>query len=132
MIQSLFSVKDKVVLITGSGRGIGLTIAEGYLPAGAKVVLNNTKIDAMISLVERLRTHGGKAFGYTFDVSNQTEVQRNINLIEQEVGPIDIVFNNAGVHRRAPLEELSLADWRQVLDINLTSAFLVGQAVEKR
>ncbi|MGI6739533.1 MAG: SDR family oxidoreductase [Christensenellales bacterium] len=132
MIQSLFSVAGKIVFVTGSGRGIGLAIAKGYIAAGAKVVLNNTRSDVLEELVAHLRSQGGDVYGYSFDVSNEQEVLRYIDKIEQEVGPIDVLFNNAGIQRRAPLDQMTLNEWQDVLNVNLTSAFLVGQAVAKK
>lgn len=132
MDTSMFSVAGKIVLITGSGRGIGFSMAEGYLRAGAIVVLNNTQPAAMAELLERLRGEGLPAHGYSFDVSDQAAVQHHVELIEREVGPIDVLINNAGIHRRAPLMDMTAEDWRTVLDVNLTSAFLMGQAVARR
>lgn len=132
MVNELFGVENKLVLITGSGRGIGLCIAEGYLKAGARVVLNNTQPEAMEALLLKLRAQGFEAYGYSFDVSSQEEVLHHVERIERELGPIDVLFNNAGIHRRAPLMDMSVEDWRRVLEVNLTSAFMVGQAVARR
>lgn len=132
MQQDLFSVRGKIVFITGSGRGIGLALARGYLEAGAQVVLNNTKPEEMTKLVARLWAEGLSAHGYSFDVSLQEDVTKHVDLIEREVGPIDVLINNAGIHRRAPLADMTAEDWRKVIDVNLTSAFLVGQAVARK
>ena len=70
-----------------------------------------------------LRSQGGDVYGYSFDVSNEQEVLRYIDKIEQEVGPIDVLFNNAGIQRRAPLDQMTLNEWQDVLNVNLTSAF---------
>lgn len=132
MQNNLFDVSNKIVLITGSGRGIGLSLAKGFLSAGARVVLNNTKADALAELVKKLRAEGLDAYGYTFDVSDPEAVARHVDLIEREVGPIDVLINNAGIQRRAPLIDMETSDWKKVLDVNLTSVFLMGQAVARK
>ncbi len=129
MYNPLFDIEDKIALITGSGRGLGLCYAMGYLKAGAKVVLNDVNQEKLDNTVAGLKKEGYKAFGYCFDVSNEEQVREAVDKIEAEVGPIDIVINNAGIHRRAPLSEMTVENWRKVIDVNLTSAFIVGQAV---
>lgn len=128
---SLFSVAGKTVLITGSSRGLGYAYAKGYAEAGATVILNGTDAAKLEAAVRSLRGEGHTVFGYGFDVSDKGAVQANLSRIENEVAPIDILINNAGIHRRAPLVDMSDADWRRVIDVNLTSAFLVGQAAAK-
>lgn len=131
MYNPLFDIEGKIALITGSGRGLGLSYAKGYLKAGAIVILNDIVQEELDATVKQLQEEGYKAYGYAFDVSDEAAVNEAIEKMEQEVGPIDIVINNAGIHRRAPLEEMTAANWRKVIDVNLTSAFLVGQAVAK-
>ena len=133
MENALFDVSGKIVLITGASRGLGLAYVTGYLRAGAVVVLNDVLPDALADAVERLRQEGyPQAYGYCFDVSDEEAVTRNIDRIEQEVGPIDVLINNAGIHRRHMLMDMPLADWRKVIDVNLTSAFIMGQAVARK
>ena len=129
MYNPMFDVGGKIVLITGSGRGLGLTYAKGYLKAGATVILNDVVEETLKEVVAGLREEGYNAYGYCFDVSDENSVKDAVARIEAEVGPIGVLINNAGIHRRAPLAEMSAADWRKVIDVNLTSAFLVGQAV---
>lgn len=132
MGSNLFDVSGKIVVITGSGRGIGLSLAKGFLEAGARVVLNNTKAGALEKLVRELRESGLDAYGYTFDVSDPQAVAEYVDRIEREVGPIDVLVNNAGIQRRAPLIEMTNDDWNKVLSVNLTAAFQMGQAVARR
>lgn len=132
MYNPLFDVEGKIVLITGSGRGLGLCYAEGYLKAGATVILNDIVAEELDKTVKRLQDEGYKAYGYAFDVSDPAAAIPAIDKMEEEVGPIDVLVNNAGIHRRAPLEEMTIDQWNLVLKVNLTSAFVVGQAVAKK
>lgn len=132
MYNPLFDVEGKIVFITGSGRGLGLAYAKGYLEAGATVVMNSTGHEKLATTVEELRKEGYKAFGYAFDVSDEAQVIENVEKIEAEVGPIDILINNAGIHRRNLLMDMSSEEWGKVINTNLNSAFYVGQAVARK
>lgn len=125
-MNNLFNVANKVVLITGSTRGIGLNLAKGFLNAGAKVIINGRDAQKTTEVASQL---GKNAFSYSFHVSDKQQVTKAIDLIEKEVGPIDVLINNAGIQRRAPLEELSVENWETVLNVNLSSAFYVSQRV---
>ncbi len=131
MENNLFDIKGKVVLITGAARGIGNSFAEGFLKQGAKVVLNDIREELLSESVNRLKAEGYDACGYCFDISDEKQVIANISQIEEDAGPVDILLNNAGIQKRTALEELSTEDWKKVLDINLTSAFIMGKAVVK-
>ena len=131
MIEQMFGVQGKLVLITGAGQGLGFTFAKGFARCGARVVLNDVVPDRLEPAVSELRKLGGVAEARAFDVSQADEVERAVQEIEEQVGPISVLVNNAGIHRRAPLEEMSIADWQKVLDVNLTSAFIVARAVVK-
>ncbi len=131
MDSHFFDVQDKIVLITGSSRGIGLAFAKGFLQAGSTVILNDIDEKQLAATVQKLQNEGYKAFGYSFNIADEEQVQTSIASIEQEVGSIDVLINNAGIQKRGPLEEISSSDWRQVIDVNLTSAFLMGKAVVK-
>ena len=130
-MNDLFNVEGKVVLVTGSGRGLGLAFAQGFAEAGATVVINDIDETAMKKAVEEIKGLGARTAGYLFDVSKGAEVAENIPRIEEEVGAIDVLVNNAGIHRRAPLEELPEESWRAVIDVNLTGPFLVAQQVAR-
>ncbi|MBE4906887.1 glucose 1-dehydrogenase [Bacillus luteolus] len=127
-MMDLFSVKDKVVLITGSTRGLGLSFAKGFAQAGAKVILNGRDPIQVQQVVQSLE---GTTFGYAFDVCDKTAVAEAVDKIEAEVGPIDVLVNNAGIQRRGPLEELTMEDWETVIDVNLNSVFYISQCVFK-
>lgn len=131
-MNGLFDLTGKIILITGGGRGLGFSFAKGYVQAGARVVLNDINQAELDKALPALRELGGDVAGYCFDVSDEAGVEKGIAAIEAEVGPIDVLVNNAGIHRRAPLDQMTAADFRKVVDVNLTSAFIVGQAVAKR
>ena len=126
---ALFSLAGRRALITGSGQGIGLTLARGLAAAGASLVLNDRDPARLAAAVAQMRAEGFTAEGRAFDVAQSTEVEAALAPLENEVGAIDILVNNAGIHRRAPLESMPLELWQQVLDVNLTSAFLVTRTV---
>ena len=128
-MNDLFNVKGKVVLITGAGRGLGFAYAKGFAEAGATVVINDIDKELMEQAVDEIRNGGGSAEGYTFDVSDSSQVKENIAQIEKDVGSIDVLINNAGIHRRGPLEELPEEDWREVINVNLNAAFIVTKCV---
>ena len=112
MDSHFFDVQDKIVLITGSSRGIGLAFAKGFLQAGSTVILNDIDEKQLAATVQKLQNEGYKAFGYSFNIADEEQVQTSIASIEQEVGSIDVLINNAGIQKRGPLEEISSSDWR--------------------
>lgn len=132
MIDILFGLRGKVALITGSSHGLGFAIARGLGQAGASLVLNGRNEEKLQSAVSVLSGEGLTVSGYAFDVANEEQVQRKIALIEEEVGPIQILVNSAGIQRRAPLETVEESTWREVIDINLTGVFLASKHVARR
>jgi gluconate 5-dehydrogenase len=125
----LFSLRGRRALITGSGQGIGFTLARGLGAAGAELVLNDIDAERLKAAVERLESENIAATGLLFDVTNGDQVETALAGIRDSDAPIDILINNAGIHQRAPLESMSLAAWQAVINVNLTSAFLVTRAV---
>ncbi|CAI2768500.1 gluconate 5-dehydrogenase [Flavobacterium collinsii] len=130
MINSLFDIKGKVALITGSTHGLGMAMAKGLGEAGAIIVINGNssqqKIDAAVA---ELQKDGIHAVGYKFNVTEEMEVIAAVRQIENEVGPIDILINNAGIIKRIPLIEMEVADFKEVIDIDLVSPFIVSKHV---
>lgn len=124
-----FALHGRRALITGSGQGIGLTLARGLAVAGAELVLNDIEAARLDHAIAALREEGFTASGRLFDVTSSAEVNAAVADIHDVIGPIDILVNNAGIHRRAPLESMPLETWQAVIDVNVTSAFLVTRAV---
>jgi gluconate 5-dehydrogenase len=133
MPSSPFDLSGRVALVTGSSRGIGRTLAEGLLVAGAVVVLNGLDQDRLRRTSVALAGQFGeeRVHHRAFDVTDETATQTAVDAIEAEVGPIAILVNNAGIQHRVALFDLELADWRRVVEVNLTSAFLVGRTVAR-
>jgi gluconate 5-dehydrogenase len=132
MSLEMFDLTGHRALITGAGQGIGFTLARGLGQAGAALVLNDLNEKRLDAAVAELRSEGLTVDGRVFDVTEPEQVEAAIDAIEADVGPIDILVNNAGIQHRTPLEDLPLEAWRKVIDTNLTSVFLVGQAVGRR
>ena len=132
MSLSLFDIKDKNALITGATHGLGMAMAKGLGLAGATIVVNGNssqeKIDKAVAAYTNL---GIKAKGYKFDVTNEKEVKDSITKIESEIGPIHILINNAGIIKRIPLENMEVDDFKEVLDVDLVSPFIVSKHVVK-
>jgi gluconate 5-dehydrogenase len=129
---TLFDLTGRTALITGSGQGLGFALAQGLAQAGAALVLNGRTAAKLEVAAEQLRAGGARVATAVFDVNDSAAITREVARIEAELGPIDILVNNAGIQRRAPLLEMTEAHWREVLDTDLTSAFLVTRAVAPR
>jgi gluconate 5-dehydrogenase len=128
-MNKLFDLTGRLALITGSSRGIGRAIAEGYAAAGARVIINGRDKDAVATAVKAL---GGNAVAAPFDVTDKAAVEAAVDKIEKDIGPIDILVNNAGMTKRMPFTEFPEADWRQIMATNLDSVFFVTQSVARR
>jgi gluconate 5-dehydrogenase len=132
MSQTLFDISGKVALVTGSTHGLGMSMAMGLGKAGATIVVNgNSSQEKINNAVALYKAEGINAFGYKFDVADETQVIAAISKIEAEVGNIDILVNNAGIIKRTPLAEMEVADFKQVIDIDLVSPFIVSKHVIK-
>lgn len=129
IIQELFDLSGKIALITGSSQGLGFEIAHGIGRAGATIVLNGRNQEKLDRAVAKLSEEGLCVYGYAFDVTDSAQIQQKVPKIEEEVGPIEILVNNAGVQRRGPLETFEEAVWREVIETNLNSVFLVSKQV---
>ncbi|MEI6277422.1 MAG: SDR family NAD(P)-dependent oxidoreductase, partial [Prolixibacteraceae bacterium] len=127
----LFSIEGKKILVTGSTGGLGLVLAEGLAREGALVILNGRTEEKVEDAVESFLKLGYKVFGYAFDISNATEVEHQMAAIEEDLGSIDVLVNNAGIQHRGPLAEFKLEDWNKVLNTNLTGAFITTNAIIK-
>jgi gluconate 5-dehydrogenase len=130
-LERLFGLRGRVALVTGSSAGIGRALAVGLAEAGAHVVINGRSADKVETVVSQIRAAGGKADGAVFDVTEGEGVRAHVARIEAELGPIEILVNNAGIQRRMPLEDFPEETWRELMSTNLDSIFLVGQAVAR-
>ncbi len=128
----LFDLTGRTALVTGSGQGLGHAMARGLAQAGAAVVLNGRNGEKLEAAAAALRAEGARVATAVFDVTDGAAAEREVARLEAEFAPIDILVNNAGIQRRALLAEMTEAQWREVLDTNLTSAFLVARAVAPR
>ena len=132
MSIQLFSLEGRTALVTGSSRGLGRGIAAGMAAAGARVVLNGTDAKRVGESAQALRAQGHTVFEAPFDVVNEAAVVAAFEALDRQSVEIDILVNNAGIQLRKPMVELALADWQRVIDVNLTSAFLVGREAARR
>jgi gluconate 5-dehydrogenase len=131
MTQELFSLKGRVALVTGSSQGIGLAIAEGLANAGAVVVLNGRDVSKLEAAAKQLRDAGHNVETVAFDVTDEDAATKAVAAIIGKHGKIDILFNNAGMQFRTALEDYPIAKWRELFQVNVESAFIVGKAVAK-
>ena len=128
MLANPFDLTGKVALVTGAYRGLGFAIARGLANAGATVVLNGRKTEPLAAAARTLADAGLKASTALFDVTDMVAIRHGIESIEASYGHLDIVVNNAGIQRRAPMAEFSKPDWDAIVATNLTAPFLVSQA----
>lgn len=129
MIETLFGLNGRNVLITGSSQGIGLELARGLGGAGATVILNGRDESRLDAGVGQLKAEGLTVHGLRMDVRNEEDIARKIPELESRVGPVHILVNNAGIQKRGELENLDMDVWRDVIDTNLSSVFLVTKHV---
>lgn len=131
-MSSLFSLAGKTALITGSTRGLGFAYAQGLAAAGASVIINGTQRENLQIALEKLKAQGANARGFVFNVADEAAVEEVFTQLDAEQVTVDIVINNAGIQFRKPMLELELHDWQRVLDVNLTSAFIIARAAARR
>ena len=124
-----FNLEGKIALVTGASYGIGYAIAKGLAAAGAKIVFNDIKQELVDKGLASYKELGIEAKGYVCDVTNEDQVNAMVAQIEQEVGPINILVNNAGIIKRIPMHEMTAAEFRQVIDIDLNGPFICSKAV---
>ena len=125
----MFRLDGKIALVTGASYGIGFAIAKGMANAGATIVFNDIKQELVDKGIEAYKAEGIDAKGYVCDVTDEDAVNAMVAQIEKEVGVIDILVNNAGIIKRIPMHEMSAAEFRQVIDVDLNAPFIVSKAV---
>ena len=127
--EQKFSLKGKIALITGASYGIGFAIASAYAQSGATIVFNDINQELVDKGLKAYKDAGIAAHGYVCDVTDEAAVNAFVAKVEEEVGVIDILVNNAGIIRRVPMTEMSAADFRKVIDVDLNAPFIVSKAV---
>jgi len=121
-------LKDKVVLITGAGRGIGRRLAGALAERGAVVAANDISPINVEEVVAGINARGGKAKAYIEDIAKKVGAQTVVKHVEDDFGRIDILINHAAVEPRVSLLDMDEWDWHRTLDVNLTGAFLMIQS----
>ena len=125
----MFSLEGKVALVTGGAYGIGFAIAEALAGAGAKIAFNCRSQKNMDQALADYAAKGIDAKGYFADVTDEAQVRELVQKIEADLGAIDILVNNAGIIKRIPMTEMSVEEYRQVIDIDLVGPFICAKAV---
>ncbi|WP_299782954.1 SDR family NAD(P)-dependent oxidoreductase, partial [uncultured Formosa sp.] len=131
MSSNLFDLTGKVALITGGVHGLGMAMAKGLANAGATIVVNDLSPDAIDNALKEYTADGITAHGYVFNVTDESQVISGIAKIESEVGPIDILINNAGIIKRTPMIDMEVADFAAVINVDLVAPFIVSKTVAK-
>lgn len=128
-----FDLAGRVALVTGSSRGIGRSIADGLLRAGAHIVLHGRDAARLETTRAAFAAEHGdeRVDAVAFDITDEASVVDGVRRVEDGIGPIDVLVNNAGVQHRVPMLELALEDWERVVRTDLTAAFLVGREVAR-
>lgn len=122
-------LKDKVVLITGAGKGSGRYLAEAFAERGAIVAANDISPINVEEVVDQIVAKGGQAKAYIDDIAKKVAAQSLVKQVEEDFGRIDILINHAAVQPQVSLLDMDEWDWHRVLDVNLTGAFLMIQSV---
>lgn len=128
--ETLFSLKGRVALITGGAGGIAGGLARGFAAAGAKLVLVDRN-DTVMARATAFREAGADATAHIFDITDEAAVKAAVADVRERAGRLDIVVNNAAIIVRKPFLELTLEDWKRVMDINVTACFTVAQAAAR-
>jgi NAD(P)-dependent dehydrogenase (short-subunit alcohol dehydrogenase family) len=125
-LEKLFGLRGKTALVTGGGRGIGQVVAAGLAGAGAEIaIISRTGADGT---VKRIEAEGGNAYSLIADVTDEKAVDRALAEVLTRSGSLDIVFNNAGICIHQDTLQASVAEWREVIDINLTGEYIVARS----
>jgi 3-oxoacyl-[acyl-carrier protein] reductase len=122
-------LKGRVVLVTGAGRGIGRALAHAFADAGAKVALLGKTKKNLLEVQKELKDSGAPTVVLAADVSDEGAVSRAVAAAEQQLGPVDVLVNNAGIFVSAPVEKMDAVVFDRILDVNLRGPFLMSRAV---
>ena len=124
-----FRLDGKVAWITGASYGLGLAYAEAYAEAGARIVFNDIKQELVDRGLEEYKKLGIDAYGAVCDVTKEDQVNAFVADVKAKFGSVDILVNNAGIIKRIPMTEMTLEQWNQVIDVDLTGPFICSKAV---
>lgn len=130
--MKLFDLSNKNALITGGTHGLGMAIAEGLAQAGASLVITGTTPAKMEEAITYYQSKGYSAKGYLFDVTDEIEAAKQVEIISKEIGQIDILVNNAGIIKRELATTMPVADFRKVIDVDLVGPFIMAQLVGRQ
>jgi gluconate 5-dehydrogenase len=132
MQTKLFSIEGKNILITGSSRGIGFTLARTMGKCGANIIINGLNEVSLNSAAEKLGAENINYLISRFDVTDEHSAGEAVNIIIEKWGRIDVLINNAGVQVRHPMEDFPVADWDRIIEVNLKAAFIMSKIVGKK
>ncbi|MBL7113444.1 MAG: gluconate 5-dehydrogenase [Bacteroidales bacterium] len=127
MSHKLFDLSGKVALVTGGTHGLGMAIATGLAEAGATIVINDIFEDKLTKAVEQYKSNGIDVHPYLFDVTREEQVKEYLDKIGKEAGPLDILVNNAGIIKRIPMLDITVEEFREVIDIDLVGPFIMSK-----
>lgn len=128
-MSNLFDLTGKRAFITGGTHGLGMAMAIGLAEAGAELIINGTTPEKMETALGEYRSRGFKVHGFLFDVTDDPVAKEHIDRIEKEIGPINILVNNAGIIKRTPLKDMAVEDYRKVIDVDLVGPFIMAKHV---
>ena len=125
----LFDLRGKTALVTGASHGIGFAIACGLAGHGAKIAFNSRNPERFDEVLAEYRKQNVDVNGYLCDITDENAVADMVESIERDIGAVDILVNNAGIIKRIPMHEMSAAEFREVVDVDLTAQFIAAKAV---
>ncbi len=129
--MELFNLTGKKAMLTGATHGLGMAMADALAGAGAELIITSNTQDNLDGAIEHYRAKGFVASGYVFDVTDEKGAAENVALIEKNHGRIDILVNNAGIIKRVLALDMDIADFRQVIDVDLVGVFIMSKLVAK-
>ena len=128
-VNNLFDLTGKVALVTGGTHGIGMACGKALAAAGAKLCVNDLSDEKLAEAKEEYKKDGIDVYTINFNVCSEEQVDQGISQIEKEVGPIDILVNNAGIIKRVPILDMPVADFEQVIDVDLVAPLIMAKRI---